>query len=394
MNKKDDIKRLASEIKNDIISKRRYLHQNPELSFQEYNTSAFIKDSLNALGITWEHIAGTGVVATIQGRYDSDRVVAARADMDALPVSEKTDLSYKSLNDGVMHACGHDVHVSSLLGAAEILTKLDNNFSGTVKLIFQPAEKILPGGAIRVIQENALDNPKINVIIGQHVMPFIPAGKVGIKPGEFMASMDEIRIKISGRGGHGAEPHKNSDPIVAASAVILALQQVVSRLNNPNTPSVLSFGKAQANGSINIIPDEVLIEGTFRTVDEQWRNEACKRIESIVHSVAEGYGCQSVIDIRKGYPPLHNDIALTKRIKELMRDYLGAENIIDLPVWMASEDFAYYTRVTDACFYALGVGYEGTENPSLHNPLFDINENSIELGIGLMTYLILSLLNK
>lgn len=394
MNKKDDIKRLASEIKNDIISKRRYLHQNPELSFQEYNTSAFIKDSLNALGITWEPIAGTGVLATIKGRYASDRVIAVRADMDALPIQEGTNLPFMSINQGVMHACGHDVHVSSLLGVAEILTQLNNNFKGIIKLIFQPAEEILPGGALRVIKENALNSPKVNAIIGQHVMPCIPTGKVGIKAGEFMASMDEIRIKISGRGGHGAEPYKTIDPVVAASAVILALQQVVSRVNNPNIPSVLSFGKVQANGSINIIPDEVLIEGTFRTVDEQWRSDAHDRIIAIIRSVAEGYGCQSVTDIRKGYPSLHNDMALTAKIKDFMSDYLGVENIIDLPVWMASEDFAYYTQVTDACFYALGVGYEGTENPSLHNPLFHINEDSIELSMGLMTYLILRFLEN
>lgn len=394
MDIKDEIRRIASEIKNDVIAKRRHLHQNPELSFQEHDTSAFIKESLNGLGIAWEPMAGTGVLATVEGRPASGRVIALRADMDALPVQEGTDLPFRSINRGVMHACGHDFHVASLLGVAEILARLDNRFKGTVKLIFQPAEEVLPGGAIRVIGENALDNPKVDAMIGQHVMPSIPAGKVGIRPGEFMASMDEIRIRIRGRGGHGAQPHKNSDPVVAASAVILALQQVVSRLNNPNTPSVLSFGKVQANGSTNIIPDEVLVEGTFRTVDGKWRNGAHERIEAIVHSVAEGYGCQSVIDIRKGYPPLYNDMALTARIKDFMGEYLGAENIVDLPVWMASEDFAYYSRVTDACFYVLGVGHEGGENHSLHHPLFDINEDSIELGMGLMAFLCLSLLDK
>lgn len=394
MSLKDKIKLIASDTKDSIIAKRRYLHQNPELSFQEYDTSAFIKASLDALNIAWEPIAGTGVLAVMKGQHASHRVIAVRADMDALAITEKTDVSYKSLKEGVMHACGHDIHVSTLLGVAEILTKLNNNFKGTVKLIFQPAEEILPGGATHVIKENALNNPKVNVIIGQHVMPSIPAGKVGIKAGEFMASMDEIRISILGRGGHGAEPFKNIDPVVAASAVILALQQVVGRLNNPNTPSVLSFGKVHANGSINIIPDEVLIEGTFRTVDEEWRKEAHERIKTIVHSVSNGYGCHSDINIRKGYPSLHNGMAITQKIKNFMSDYIGAENIIDYPVWMASEDFAYYSKLTEACFYLLGVGYDGTENPSLHSPFFDINENAIELSIGLMTYLVLRLLDR
>ncbi len=391
---KDQIQRIATEIKNDIISKRRYLHQNPELSFHEYNTSAFIKASLDAINVTWEPVADTGVLATIKGQNASDRIIVVRADMDALPISEKTDVSYKSLHEGIMHACGHDVHVSSLLGVAEILTKLDNNFKGTVMLVFQPAEEILPGGAINIIEKSTLSNLHISAIIGQHVMPSIPFGKVGIKVGSFMASMDEIRIRILGRGGHSAEPHKNTDPVIATSAVILSLQQVVSRLNNPNTPTVLSFGKIYANGAINIIPDEVLIEGTFRTIDEEWRKEAHNRLKTIARSTAEAYGCKCVIDIKKGYPSLYNDIALTAKIRDLMNNYLGDENIIDSPVWMASDDFAYYSRLTDTCFFLLGVGYEGTENPSLHTSLFDIDENSIELSTGLMSYLVLGLLDN
>jgi len=394
MDLKDEIKLIASNIKDNIIAKRRHLHQYPELSFQEYSTSAFIKASLDALGIVWEPIAATGVLALLNGVKSSDRVIAARADMDALPISEKTDLSYKSLKDGVMHACGHDFHVSSLLGVAEILTKLNNNFSGTVKLIFQPAEEILPGGAIKVIEENGLKTPNVNAILGQHVFPSLPSGKVGFKAGKFMASMDEIRITISGKGGHGAEPDKIVDPVVATSAVILALQQVVSRLNNPNIPSVLSFGKVDARGSINVIPDEVLIKGTFRTFDERWRKEAHERIKSITESVARGYGCQSIIDIRKGYPSLHNDVELSAKIRDFIGNYIGSKNLIDLPVWMASEDFAYYSQVTDACFYTLGVGHEGVENPSLHSPLFNINEDSMELSIGLMAYLLISYLEN
>ena len=394
MSLKDEIKGIASAIKEDVIAKRRHLHQNPELSFKEYDTSAFIKSSLDKLDVDWKPIAGTGVLAIIKGGQGPGRVIAARADMDALPILEKSDLIFKSMNEGVMHACGHDVHTSSLLGVAEVLSMLRNQFKGTVKLIFQPAEEILPGGALSVIEENALKEPDVNGIIGQHATPSLPAGKVGLKAGRFMASMDEIRIKISGKGGHGAEPDKLADPVLASSAVILALQQVVSRFNNPNTPSVLSFGKVEAKGSVNIIPDEVFIEGTFRTVDERWREEAHERIKEIARAVAKGYGCESDINIRKGYPSLHNDEAMSASVKGFMSEYLGGENIVGLPGWMASEDFAYYSQVTEACFYTLGVGYEGVDNPSLHSPLFNVNEDAIEQGVGLMAYLIVKLLGN
>lgn len=389
---KEEIKEIAGSIKDKIIAKRRFLHQNPELSFLEFKTSDCIKESLDEIGIPWVPIAGTGILATIEGEDPCGKVIALRADMDALPIFEENDVDYKSRNDGVMHACGHDVHVSSLLGAAEILHRLKTKFRGTIKLIFQPAEEVLPGGAIKVIKEGALVNPNVDAIIGQHVMPRLASGKIGVRKGRFMASMDEIRIVITGKGGHGAEPHKSLDPVVVASTVIVSLQQVVSRNNNPVTPSVLSFGKIQSNGSCNIIPDKVFIEGTFRTMDEQWRKEAHKKIEHITASIAEGCGCGSIIDIKKGYPCLYNNEILTDKIRLLMEDFMGVNNVVENDIWMASEDFAYYSQEIDSCFYLLGTGYPDKNNPSLHTSLFHVDENSIETGMGLMCYIALNYL--
>lgn len=389
---KDEIKAIASEIRDDILAKRRHLHQHPELSFKEFNTSAFIKKSLDEWGIPWMPAANTGVIATLQGNK-TDKTIALRADMDALPIQEETNLTFKSINHGVMHACGHDLHVASLLGVAHILKRLEKKINGTVKLVFQPAEEILPGGAIKILQEGVLLNPKVDVILGQHIMPSIESGKVGIRKGRFMASMDEIRIKVKGKGGHGAEPHNNNDPVVAASTIIVTLQQIVSRYNNPKIPSVLSFGKIEANGSTNIIPDVVFIEGTFRTMDEHWREEAHKKIIEVSKSVAGGLGCECDIDIKRGYPCLHNCETLTDKIHSYMREYIGDTNIIETDIWMASEDFAYYAQNFSSCFYLLGTGYYGRTNPSLHTPTMEINEECIETGMGLMSYLTFRYLN-
>lgn len=387
MSLKDEIKKIASEIREDILIKRRHLHQNPELSFKEFKTSAFIKNSLDEIGIPWIPVADTGILATLHGNHQTGKVVALRADMDALPIQEDTNLAFKSINQGVMHACGHDLHVASLLGVAHILKRLEKKINGTVKLIFQPAEEILPGGAIKILQEEMLRNPNVDVILGQHTMPSIESGKVGIRKGVFMASMDEIRIKVIGKGGHGAEPHNNHDPVVAASTIIVTLQQIISRYNNPKIPSVLSFGKIEANGSTNIIPDTVSIEGTFRTMDERWREEAHTRITEIAKSVAGGLGCECDIDIKRGYPCLHNCEALTDKVHSYMKEYIGDANIIETDIWMASEDFAYYAQNFSSCFYLLGTGYPGRTNPTLHTPTMEINEECIEMAMGLMSYL-------
>ena len=333
-------------------------------------------------------MADTGVVALIKGEQPSDHVIALRADMDALPITEANDLPYSSKNHGVMHACGHDVHTSSLLGTANILQSIRNNFGGTVKLIFQPAEELLPGGASLMIKEGVLKNPVPEIVIGQHVSPFIEAGKIGIRKGKFMASMDEIFVTIRGKGGHGAQPHKNIDPVIIMAQILVSLQQVVSRMANPRLPTVLSFGKVIANGAINVIPDEVYLEGTFRTLDEDWRAEAHTKMKKMAKAIAEGMGGSCDFEIKKGYPFLINEEKLTEQVSVFAKEYLGKENVEEIDVWMAAEDFAYYSQSTDSCFYLLGVGNnkKGIVS-SLHTPTFDIDENALVTSIGLMAYM-------
>ena len=307
------INTIADRIHNDVVINRRHLHSNPELSFNEYETSNFVASKLNELGIEFQKMGNTGLVALIKGDLPSNAVVVLRADLDALPITEANDVPYKSKKEGVMHSCGHDVHTSSLLGTAQILTELRNEFGGTIKLIFQPAEEIYPGGASMMIKEGVLENPKPQAIIGQHVMPDLETGKVGFCPGKYMASNDEIYLTIHGKGGHGAQPHENVDPVVIASHIIIALQQIVSRLANPKYPSVLSFGKVCANGSVNVIPDEVYMEGTFRTMDEIWREKAHQSMKKMTEGIAISMGATCTFKILKGYPFLINEERLTKK---------------------------------------------------------------------------------
>ncbi len=386
----DKIKSLAAEIQEEVILNRRHLHAHPELSFQEYKTSEFVKMQLTRLGIPFQEMANTGVVGLIKGGKDSTEIIALRADMDALPIKEANEVDYKSKNEGVMHACGHDVHTSSLLGTATILNDLKNDFGGTIKLIFQPAEEKLPGGANLMIKEGVLENPKPNAVMGQHVMPLIDAGKIGIRSGKYMASTDELYVTIKGKGGHGAQPHQNIDPVLIMAHTITALQQIVSRNADPRSPSVLSFGKVIANGATNVIPNEVYLEGTFRTLNEKWRSKAHQKMKKMAECIAEGMGGSCDFRIEHGYPFLVNEEKLTARVKEHAIEYLGTENVLDLDIWMAAEDFAYYSQVSDACFYRLGTRNEsqGTTS-SVHTPTFDIDENALGLSTGLMAYLAL-----
>src|ERR1700754_1239561 len=319
---KERIQQLAKNIFNDVLANRRHLHSHPELSFEEVETSAFIAKKLDELGIGWERMADNGLVALIKGEKPSDKVVALRADMDALPILEANDVPYKSQNEGVMHACGHDVHTSSLLGTAKILTELKAEFGGTVKLIFQPAEEKLPGGASLMIKEGVLENPKPQAVIGQHVMPLIDAGKVGFRAGKYMASTDEIYVTVRGKGGHAAQPQQNIDPVLIAAHILTALQQVVSRFADPKTPSVLSFGKVIANGATNVIPNEVYLEGTFRTMDEKWRNEAHIKMKKLAEGIAESMGGSCEFNIMRGYPFLINEEKLTRATRSHAEDYL------------------------------------------------------------------------
>lgn len=384
----DEIKQQANTIHDSVIANRRHLHAHPELSFQEHETSAFIKARLHEMGISWQPMAGTGVVALINGEKTSGHVIALRGDMDALPITEANVGPYSSKNNGVMHACGHDVHTSSLLGTARILQSIKSKFGGTVKLIFQPGEEKLPGGATLMIKEGVLKNPKPEAVIGQHVSPMLEAGKIGIRKGRFMASMDEIFVTVRGKGGHGAQPHQNIDPVMITAQILVALQQVVSRMANPTLPTVLSFGKVIANGAINIIPDEVYLEGTFRTLDEPWRKEAHTRMKKIAESLAESMGGSCDFQIKQGYPVLINEEKLTEQVFTFAKEYLGKENVVDIDVWMASEDFAYYSQSSESCFYLLGIGNKEKKIvSSLHTPTFDIDENALNTSIGLMAYM-------
>ncbi|MEO5996117.1 MAG: M20 family metallopeptidase [Chitinophagaceae bacterium] len=385
---KEEIQKLATDIHSQVIKDRRHLHAHPELSFQEFETSAFVKSRLDDMGIPWLSLAGTGIVALIKGELPSEKVIALRADIDALPITESNQVEYISRNDGVMHACGHDAHTSSLLGTAFILQSLKNKLSGTIKLIFQPGEEKLPGGASLMIKAGVLENPKPSALIGQHVSPLLDVGKIGIRKGKFMASMDELLVTVHGKGGHGAQPHLNVDPVIITAHIIIALQQIVSRMANPTLPTVLSFGKLVANGAINIIPDSVYMEGTFRTLDENWRDDAHIRMKKMAKNIAEGMGGSCDFKINRGYPYLVNEEKLTKQVRIDAEEYLGKENVTEPDTWMAAEDFAAYSQVTDTCFYVLGIrNKEKGIVSSLHNQTFNIDESALSVSTGLMAYL-------
>lgn len=392
---KEKIQQLAKRYFEEIVGIRRHLHSHPELSFEEYETSAFVKRELDTLGIPHETMANTGVVAILKGDKPSDRVLALRADMDALPITEVEGRSYGSLNTGVMHACGHDVHTSSLLGVARILSSMKPDFGGTIKLIFQPGEEKLPGGASIMIKEGVLENPRPDAIVGQHVMPFIEVGKVGFRSGQYMASTDELYMTIKGRGGHGAHPHQNIDPIAITAQIITALQQIVSRTADPRIPTVMSWGKIIGNGATNIIPDEVYLEGTFRTFDEKWRVEAHRKMTQVAVGIAESMGASCDFEVRHGYPFLINEPQLTESSRAYAEEYLGKENVVELELWPAAEDFAYYSQEIDACFYRLGTGNKAKGITSaVHTPTFDIDETALEISIGLMSYITLRQLEE
>jgi len=389
MDLKSKIQKRTGEIFSEVVNYRRHLHRHPELSFQEEKTSAFVEERLKQLGIPYKkNIGGFGVVGIIEGKNPGIKTRALRADMDALPITETNDVSYKSANIGVMHACGHDVHTSSLLGAAQILNELKEEWEGSIKLISQPAEEKLPGGASLMIQEGVLKNPEVSFMHGQHVMPQIAAGKVGFRSGLYMASTDEIYVTVKGKGGHGAMPHLNIDPVLITSHIIVALQQIVSRAASPIIPSVLSFGKVIANGATNVIPDQVYLEGTFRTLNESWRNEAHVRMKKMAEEIAHAMGGACEFEIHKGYPFLYNDEKLTAANRALAVEYLGSENVIDLDIWMAAEDFAYYSQVVPSCFYRLGTRNEARGiTSSVHTPTFDIEEEALKTGVGLLAWI-------
>jgi len=384
------IRQIARRQHNHIVELRRHLHKYPEISFQEEKTAQFVQQELDRLGIPYQSgIAGTGVVALITGKGQKGKTIALRADMDALPIQEANNVPYKSVNPGIMHACGHDVHTASLLGTAAILQSIRQEFSGTVKLIFQPGEECVPGGASLMIAEGVLQNPEPVLIFGQHVHPPLEAGKVGFCRGKYMASSDELYLTVFGKGGHGAVPNECVDPIAITAQIISASQQLVSRMNNPLTPAVLTFGKINSRGgATNIIPEAVDLEGTFRTLNEEWRYEALERLEKMATSIAEGMGGHCILKIAHGYPTLYNHESLTAEAEAHAKAYLGEENVVTLPQRMSSEDFAFYSQKIPACFYRLGTGNaeRGIRHP-VHSSYFDIDEAALETSTGLMAWL-------
>jgi amidohydrolase len=372
-------------LEKTLVSDRRHLHQNPELSFEEVQTSAFVQERLRDLNIPFTTgIGGYGVVANLQGHRPGP-VVALRADMDALPIQEANEVPYASKIPGVMHACGHDVHTASLLGVAALLRSRTQEFSGTVRFLFQPAEEKLPGGASLMIRDGALANPTPQAIYGQHVMPLLPAGTVGFRSGRYMASADEIRLTIRGKGGHAAMPHLNTDAVLIASHIVVALQQVVSRRANPTLPSVLSFGHIIGEGAYNVLPNDVRLRGTFRTMDETWRDQAHALIREIASGTASAMGAICDVEIDRGYPMLFNHPEPTALARSTAEAYLGPQQVVDLDLWMAAEDFAFYAQQIPATFYRLGTRNEAKGwVSSVHTSTFDVDESALPLGAGLM----------
>ncbi|MGC8751609.1 M20 metallopeptidase family protein [Hydrotalea sp.] len=382
------IQQKAKLYANEFIEVRHWLHAHPELSYQEFETSKFIQSKLAECGIPFQVKAGTGVVGTIEGIEPASRIMALRADMDALPIQEENTVSYRSTNDGVMHACGHDVHTTCLLGAVKILNELKHEWKGTIKFIFQPGEERNPGGASLLIKEGALENPKPQGIIGLHVHPGLPIGRLSFRKGRVMASADEIYITIKSKGGHAAAPHLTVDTILVAAHIITALQQVISRNNNPLSPSVLSICSIQGGHTTNVIPSEVKLMGTFRAMDEQWRFKAHTLIDQIVNGMAKSMGAEVQLHIDIGYPTVDNDVELTEKTWQLANQYMGKNNIEETEVRMGAEDFGYYTQVVPGCFFRLGVmNAEKGIISGVHTPTFNIDEAAIEIGMGMMAWL-------
>lgn len=393
MGVKEKIKSLAKSISKEVIEIRRELHQHPELSFNEFETSKRIAKVLKKYNVPHKTgYAKTGIVVTLKGKNPTSKTIALRADIDALPIQETNKVKYKSKHAGKMHACGHDVHTASLLGSIIILNQLKDTFTGTIRCIFQPGEELLPGGASLLIKEGVLQNPKPKSIVGQHVHPPLEVGKVGFRPGMYMASADEIYVKVTGKGGHAALPENVVDPILIASNLIVSLQQIVSRKAPPSIPTVLSFGKINSvGGATNIIPDVVKLEGTFRTFDEKWRKRAHKLMKKLAEQMAKSMGGTCEFRIAHGYPHLLNNPPLTNKLKECAKEYLGKSNVVDLPARMTSEDFSFYSHIIPATFYRLGTGNKAKNITSpVHTSTFNIDERALQIGTGLMAWLAIS----
>ena len=392
MSLKKQIEKLSLEIFPKVVSWKRYIHSNPELAFEEYETAKFISKILSEYKIEHETgIAKTGIVALIKGKNPGSKCIALRADMDALPILETNKHDFVSKNKGKMHACGHDYHTATLLGAIVIINKLKEHIDGTIKFIFQPSEEKIPSGAELMIEEGVLKNPKVDLVIGQHATPEVETGKIGIRAGVFMASADEIYLTIKGKGGHAAFPEKVIDPVIASAHILTNLQQVISRKKSAFLNAVLSFGKITANGATNIIPNEVKIEGTLRSMNEKWRFEAHKHIKNIAKYTAKSLGCTCETNIVVGYPCLYNDAKLTEKVYSLSQNILGEKSVFEISKRMGAEDFAYYSQKIPACFIRIGTGSSKETRNGLHTSNFQIDDNALLTSVKLFAYLGLSL---
>ncbi len=396
----NQIKHLAQQYFKEVVLFRRHLHQYPELSFQEFKTSEYVSSILDKHHIKYtKGIVKTGVVAIIEGKNPSKKTILLRADLDALPIEEKNNVDYKSQNPGIMHACGHDVHTASVLGTAIILNQLKDNFEGTVKIMFQPGEEVLPGGSSLMIKEGVLQNPKVDLAIAQHVFPSMEVGKVGFREGMYMASTDELHITITGKGGHAAMAGEYNNPLIVAAHIITEIEKQfpfmidaegVARNSQNNIPTVIAFGKIEGKGATNVIPESVYLAGTFRTMDEAWRKEVKSKIKEIVNTISSQYNTKADINIMDGYPFLTNDVEVTKDCKQAAIDYLGKENVEDLPLRMTAEDFAYISQEVPSCFFRLGTGNISKGITSgVHTSTFDIDEKALEISIGLMAWMVM-----
>ena len=382
----EKIKSLAKKYAPEFIEVRHHLHAHPELSYQEFETSKFIQQKLKEYNIPFEIKATTGVVGLIKGKNPESRVIALRADMDALPITEQNEVPYKSKNPGVMHACGHDVHSSCLLGASKILSETKSDWEGTVKLFFQPGEEKNPGGASLLIKDGALENPRPEAIFALHVNPQLEIGNLSFREGITMASADELYITIKGKGGHAAAPHLTTDTILIASHLIVSLQQIISRNNNPFSPSVLSITSIQGGHTTNVIPTEVKLMGTFRAMNEEWRFKAHELIRKQTKELVASMGAEADVHIDVGYPCVYNNKELYTKARKIAEDFMGDANKVgETEMRMGAEDFGYYSQEIPGCFFRLGTANKSKGiTAGVHTPMFNIDESAIEIGIGIM----------
>ncbi|MFP4557391.1 MAG: M20 family metallopeptidase [Bacteroidales bacterium] len=386
------IKSLNQHYNKHILELFKYLHSSPEISFKEFTTSKRIAQELKSIGVPVYKVGeGTSLLGIIQGTKPGP-TIGIRAELDALPIHETTGLDYASENPDSMHACGHDVHMANLIGAAKVLWELRNDIQGTVILVFQSGEELLPGGALEVIRSDIFQKNKPDIMMGLHILPEMKVGEVGFRPGPYMASGDEVYLTVKGKGGHAALPHTLVDPVVIASNIVVGLQQVISRKAPSTIPTVLSFGKFIADGATNVIPNEVHIEGTFRTMDENWRAEAHQIIESMATGIAKASGGDCTVNIKQGYPSVFNNPDYTKKVQSLAKEYLGDDKVISLPIRMTTDDFARYALEIPSVYFRIGVGVD--ENASLHTSNLQVNEHVFEHSVGLTAWIVFQLSRK